>query len=39
MAPAIKLARDGFCVTQDTVSYIEEGLEGVDNFLVNDPAW
>lgn len=39
MAPAINLARYGFRVTQDTVSYIKSGIAGVDNFLVNDPAW
>lgn len=39
MAPAIQLARYGFKVTEDTVSYIKAGIAGLPNFLVEDPNW
>ncbi|KLU93155.1 gamma-glutamyltransferase, partial [Magnaporthiopsis poae ATCC 64411] len=39
--PAVKVARDGFPVTEDLVRYMAESLkkEGRPNFLVDDPAW
>ncbi len=39
MAPAIQLARYGFKVTEDTVSYIKTGIARFPNFLVEDPNW
>ncbi len=39
MAPAIQLARYGFKVTEDTVSYIKAGIARFPNFLVEDPNW
>lgn len=39
IAPAIKLGRFGFRVTEDLVNYMEEATEGVDNFLVRDPSF
>ncbi|RMZ16606.1 hypothetical protein D0860_00996 [Hortaea werneckii] len=37
--PAAKVAREGFPVTQDLVDYMASAVSGIDNFLVNDPAW
>ncbi|EME39113.1 hypothetical protein DOTSEDRAFT_75017 [Dothistroma septosporum NZE10] len=37
--PAVKVARDGFPVTQDLVKYMNSAVSGIDNFLVNDPNW
>ena len=39
MAPAIRLARYGFNVTQDLVNYMNAATEGIEDFLVTDPAW
>ena len=39
LAPAIKVARDGFRVTEDLVRYMQSATAGVDDFLVNDPTW
>ncbi|CAK4034553.1 gamma-glutamyltranspeptidase like [Lecanosticta acicola] len=36
--PAIKVARDGFPVTQDLVKYMDSATSD-DNFLVEDPNW
>lgn len=38
MAPAIKVARDGFKVTQDLITNIGKTSPNAD-FLTNDPAW
>lgn len=37
--PAVKVARDGFPVTEDLVRYMASATAGIDNFLVNDPTW
>ena len=37
--PAVNLARNGWQVTQDLVRYEMSAIEGIDNFLVNDPTW
>ncbi|OTA94956.1 hypothetical protein M434DRAFT_70328 [Hypoxylon sp. CO27-5] len=37
MAPAIKLAREGFEVTEDLVNYMNSVTNG--SFLIDDPAW
>lgn len=37
--PAVKVARDGFPVTPDLVRYMDSAVAGIENFLVNDPAW
>lgn len=37
--PAVKVARDGFLVTEDLVHYMDSAVAGIDNFLVNDPNW
>ncbi|SMR57437.1 unnamed protein product [Zymoseptoria tritici ST99CH_3D1] len=37
--PAAQVARDGFAVTADLVRYMDSAIEGIDNFLVNDPSW
>ena len=37
--PAIKLARYGFPVTKDLVSYMNAAVVGIQNFLVEDPSW
>lgn len=37
MAPAIKLAREGFEVTEDLVKYMNSVTNG--SFLTDDPAW
>ena len=39
MAPAIRLARYGFTVTQDLVRNMNSATEGQENFLVNEPTW
>ncbi|KAF4547759.1 Glutathione hydrolase proenzyme-like protein [Elsinoe fawcettii] len=36
---AVKVARYGFPVTEDLLSYIASATAGSDNFLVNDPSW
>ena len=38
MAPAIKVAREGFPVTSDTVRYMESATASYD-FLTYDPSW
>ncbi|KAL8946105.1 MAG: hypothetical protein Q9222_007453 [Ikaeria aurantiellina] len=38
MQPAIKLARNGFTVTQDLVNYMDSATRG-QNFLVDEPTW
>ncbi|KAI1137361.1 gamma-glutamyltranspeptidase [Hypoxylon sp. FL0543] len=38
MAPAIKLAREGFEVTEDLVHYMNSVTPN-GNFLIDDPAW
>ncbi|KAI1414187.1 gamma-glutamyltranspeptidase [Hypoxylon sp. FL1857] len=38
MAPAIKLAREGFEVTEDLVNYMSSVTPN-GNFLIDDPAW
>ncbi|KAL8380861.1 hypothetical protein RB595_005246 [Gaeumannomyces hyphopodioides] len=38
--PAVKVARDGFPVTEDLVRYMAQALRtSPTNFLVDDPAW
>ena len=37
--PSVHLARYGFRVNQDLVRYMESAIEGLDNFLENDPSW
>ena len=37
--PAVKVARNGFPVTEDLVRYMASATAGIDNFLVNDPTW
>ncbi|KAI4250752.1 MAG: hypothetical protein L6R42_008643 [Xanthoria sp. 1 TBL-2021] len=39
LQPAISLARNGFNVTQDLVSYMDAATKGRNNFLVNEPTW
>ena len=39
MQPAIKVARNGFIVTQDLVNYEESATQGTTNFLVEDPSF
>ena len=39
MAPAIKVARNGFIVTQDFVNQAKAATAGVNNFLVEDPSF
>ncbi|KAF2725611.1 gamma-glutamyltranspeptidase [Polychaeton citri CBS 116435] len=37
--PSVKLAREGFRVSEDLVRYMAAAVVGIDNFLVNDPTW
>ena len=37
--PAVKVARDGFPVTEDLVRYMASATSGVQNFLVDNPTW
>jgi len=37
--PAVNVARNGFPVTQDLVRYMASAIEGIDNFLVDEPTW
>ncbi|KAI1826893.1 gamma-glutamyltransferase [Xylaria intraflava] len=38
--PAALVARDGFVVTEDTVRYMNNGIQSVGwNFLAEDPSW
>ncbi|KAK3715733.1 hypothetical protein LTR37_006958 [Vermiconidia calcicola] len=37
--PAVKVARHGWLVNEDLVSYMELATAGIDNFLVNEPTW
>jgi gamma-glutamyltranspeptidase/glutathione hydrolase len=39
MKPAISVAENGFPVNKDTVRYMASGIEGFQNFLVEDPNW
>lgn len=39
MQPAIKVARDGFKVTQDLVNQAKSATAGQSNFLVEDPSF
>ncbi|OCL02534.1 gamma-glutamyltransferase 1 [Glonium stellatum] len=39
MAPAIRVARYGFPVTEDLVRYMASAIAGGPNFLVEDPTW
>ncbi|KAI4248621.1 MAG: hypothetical protein LQ352_005885 [Teloschistes flavicans] len=39
LQPAIKVARNGFIVTQDTVNYMNSATTGQENFLVDEPSW
>ena len=39
LQPAIRLARHGFRVTQDLVSYEKSAVAGLNNFLVEDPSF
>ena len=37
--PAIKTAREGFPVTKDLVKQMKAAIEGIPNFLIDDPTW
>ncbi|KAL2160386.1 hypothetical protein VTH06DRAFT_1559 [Thermothelomyces fergusii] len=37
--PAVRIAREGFQVTEDHVRYMKSAIEGSSNFLVDDPIW
>jgi gamma-glutamyltranspeptidase/glutathione hydrolase len=37
--PAVKVARNGFPVTEDLVRYMKSATAGIENFLVKDPTW
>lgn len=37
--PSIQLARYGFPVTRDLVNYMDLGVAGIKDFLVEDPTW
>ena len=37
--PAVHLARNGWEVNQDLVNYMDSAVEGIENFLVEDPTW
>ncbi|KAK4615605.1 Glutathione hydrolase proenzyme [Fulvia fulva] len=37
--PAVKVARDGWPVNDDLITYMDSAVSGIDNFLVNDPNW
>lgn len=37
--PAVKVAREGFVVTADTVRYMNSASPPSDNFLVDNPTW
>lgn len=37
--PAANLARNGWEVNTDLVNYMESAIDGIDDFLVEDPAW
>ncbi|KAG8525933.1 uncharacterized protein KY384_000695 [Bacidia gigantensis] len=39
MKPAIKVARNGFTVTQDLVNQEKSAVAGLDNFLLQDPGF
>ncbi len=39
MKPAIKVARNGFKVTQDLINQMKSATAGQDDFLVNNPTW
>jgi gamma-glutamyltranspeptidase/glutathione hydrolase len=40
VAPAVKVAREGWSVNEDLVKYMKSSITGQDgNFLVNDPTW
>ena len=37
--PAVHVARGGWTVNQDLVDYMDLAVEGIENFLVEDPTW
>ncbi|KAK5173501.1 uncharacterized protein LTR77_002182 [Saxophila tyrrhenica] len=37
--PAVHVARHGWPVNDDLVRYMALAIEGIDNFLVNEPTW
>ncbi|KAL1616325.1 hypothetical protein SLS54_008421 [Diplodia seriata] len=37
--PAVKVARNGFRVTEDLIKYMDSATAGQDDFLVNNPTW
>jgi gamma-glutamyltranspeptidase len=39
VSPAVKVARNGFPVTEDLVRYMKSATTGIENFLVKDPTW
>ena len=39
VAPAVKVARDGFVVNADLVNYMSSATTGTYDFLTHDPAW
>ena len=39
LRPAVRLARNGFKLTQDLARYMEAGQERLGPFLIEDPAW
>lgn len=39
MAPAIRTARNGFHVTEDMLSYMNQAVAGGEDFLAKKPSW
>lgn len=39
MMPAVKVARDGFPVTEDLIRYMDAATAGQIDFLTQDPTW
>lgn len=39
VAPAVKVAREGFVLTTDSVRYFKSAVAGIDDFLTVDPVW
>ena len=37
--PAVHVARNGWPVNDDLVNYMALAIEGIPNFLKNDPTW
>ncbi|OJJ36914.1 hypothetical protein ASPWEDRAFT_38574 [Aspergillus wentii DTO 134E9] len=39
MQPAIRMAREGFPVTEDLVNYMKKAVDGEEDFLSKNPTW